>query len=379
MTSEQFDQIRMLECLALAEKGAGYVSPNPMVGAVVVKNGEVVGRGYHRRFGGPHAEVYAIRQGGNKNKGATLYVNLEPCCHYGKTPPCTDLIVRSGIKRVVIGMSDPNPLVHGKSIRILRSRGIRVDVGILKEECRKVNETFIKYITTGLPFVTVKIAQTLDGKIADVRGKSRWITNEYSRAIVHALRARYDAVLVGANTVTNDNPRLTVRFVKGRNPTRIVLDGSLTVSPHAGIFNDKHRSRTILFTSENSAVRKTARLNRISQKGVRVIVVKGKRNLLNIHTVLRILARHSISSVLIEGGATTYGQFVRTGAVDKYVVFIAPKSIGRGLSAYEYFPRGLNQKPLMHNLSSWNLHGDIMFEAYPFKTHLEEKKKMMYI
>jgi diaminohydroxyphosphoribosylaminopyrimidine deaminase/5-amino-6-(5-phosphoribosylamino)uracil reductase len=379
MAVGNFDQLRMLECLRLAEKGAGYVSPNPLVGAVVVRDGKVVGRGYHRRFGGPHAEVYALRQAGSKSRGATLYVNLEPCCHYGKTPPCTELIIRSGIERVVVGMKDPNPLVHGKGIQGLRSKGIKVDVGILQEECRKLNEIFVKYITTGLPFVSLKIAQTLDGKIADAHGRSQWITNEHSRAVVHALRARYDAVLIGANTVKRDNPHLTVRFTKGRNPFRIVLDGRLTVPSKSAIFSDKFCKKTILVTSEKSLADKSSLLQRLSRKGVRVILLERREeSLLDVKTILRILALENISSVLVEGGAKTFGQFVRAGLVDKYFIFIAPKAFGEGLSAYDYFPFvGINRNPAMHVVSSWNLHGDIMIEAYPERTDLQEKKKII--
>lgn len=367
----------MLECLMLAERGAGYVSPNPLVGAVVVKNGKVVGRGYHRRFGGPHAEVYALRHAGKKSRGGTLYVNLEPCCHYGKTPPCTELIIHSGIKRVVLGMRDPNPLVDGKGIRILRSKGIKVDVGVLEAECRKLNEIFVKYVTTGLPFVSLKIAQTLDGKIADVEGRSQWITNEHSRTVVHELRTRYDAVLIGANTVKRDNPYLTVRLTKGRNPLRIVLDGGLTISPKSAVFSDKLRKRTILITSEKSIADNASLLHQLLRKGVRIIaLVRKKDNLLDIVTMLRILALENISSVLVEGGAKTFGQFVRAGLVDKYIIFVAPKAFGKGLSAYDYFPpMGMDQQSPIRVVSSWNLHGDIMIEAYPVRSDLQQKKK----
>jgi diaminohydroxyphosphoribosylaminopyrimidine deaminase/5-amino-6-(5-phosphoribosylamino)uracil reductase len=362
---DDFDQLRMLECLSLAEKGAGYVSPNPMVGAVLVKNGKVVGRGHHRRFGGPHAEVYALRQAGKNSRGGTLYVNLEPCCHYGKTPPCTDLIIQSGVKRVVVGMKDPNPLVNGKGIRILRSKGIKVDVGILQEDCRKLNEVFEKYVTTGLPFVTLKIAQTLDGKIADANGHSRWITNVHSRKLVHALRARYDAVLVGANTVRKDDPRLTVRFVKGRNPYRVVLDGNLSLSLRAKVFNDSNRNKTLLFAGVQVAHKKANFLGQLSRKGVRTILLESLNNkFLEIHSVLRILSRENVSSVLVEGGARTYAQFIEAGLVDKYIVFIAPKIFGKGLSAFEYLRRDIVERsPNIRATSSWNLRGDIMIEA----------------
>src|SRR5258706_309746 len=207
------DELYMLECLALARRGAGSVSPNPMVGCVIVKKGIVIGRGYHRRFGGPHAEVNAIRSSAAPVRGSTLYVNLEPCNHQGKTPPCTELIIRSKIARVVVGTTDPNPLVSGGGIRRLRRAGVKVSVGLLEEECLRLNEFFFKYITTRLPFVTLKVAQTLDGKIAAPKSFPRWITGRQSRRHVHTLRSQYDAVMVGAGTVLADNPRLTVRNV----------------------------------------------------------------------------------------------------------------------------------------------------------------------
>lgn len=368
-----FDQLRMLECLSLAGRGAGYVSPNPLVGAVVVKNKKIVGRGYHKRFGGPHAEVYAIRQAGRQANGATLYVNLEPCCHYGKTPPCTDLVVKSGIGRVVIGMKDPNPVVNGKGIRILRSSGIKIDFGVLEDECHKLNESFLKYVTTGMPFVTLKIAQTLDGKIADARGTSRWITNENSQKIVHALRARNDAVLVGANTVVTDNPQLTVRMVRGRNPYRIILDGNLASPLGAKVFNDKERVRTMLFTSTRGAKLKERYLHRLSKNGVKVFVLQAeKRNSVNLRAVMKILAQENIASVMVEGGARTFAQFLDEGLADKCIIFIAPKLFRKGITVFQYAKRPGNFKPMFHNISSWNLEGDLMVEAY-----LQKNKKFI--
>src|SRR5437660_11091013 len=221
MGRDSTHEIFMLECLSLAARGAGHVSPNPLVGCVIVKRGRVIGRGFHRRFGSPHAEVNAIRSAHEPVRGATLYVNLEPCHIYGKTPPCTDLIIESGIAHVVVGMKDPNPRMKGRGIRNLRRAGIRVTMGILERECRRINEFFARFITTGLPFVTLKIAQSLDGKIGG--SKVGWITGRASGKLVHMLRSRHDAVLVGAGTVVKDNPRLTVRHIRGRNPVRIVL------------------------------------------------------------------------------------------------------------------------------------------------------------
>lgn len=361
-----FDQLRMLECLSLAEKGAGYVSPNPMVGAVVVKNGTIMGRGYHRRFGGSHAEVLALRQAGHRARGATLYVNLEPCCHYGKTAPCTDLILKSGIKRVVIGLKDPNPLVNGRGIRRLQSGKVEVVLNILEHECKKLNEVFTKFITSGLPFVVLKIAQTLDGKIADAKGHSHWITDEFSRKIVHALRARYDAVLVGANTIIKDNPQLTVRVAKGRNPYRVILDGNFSVPLSSKVFQDKQKHRTFLFVSNTVAKRKKIHLTNLRNQGVRINALsRTKKGMLDIRQVLGVLADNNISSVLVEGGAHTYAEFIKARAVDKLVVFIAPKILGDGLSAFQYLGmRDLRRALHFSNFSSWNLKGDMMVEAY---------------
>jgi diaminohydroxyphosphoribosylaminopyrimidine deaminase/5-amino-6-(5-phosphoribosylamino)uracil reductase len=208
------EELYMLECLSLADKGGGYVSPNPLVGALVVKNGRVIGRGYHAFFGGPHAEVNAIRKCSGSPRGATLVANLEPCNHQGKTGPCTALIIKAGISRVVVGLPDPNPQVRGKGIAALRRAGIRVDVGVMREACEKINERFTKFITQNIPFVAMKVAQALDGRIGGGPGDPRWITTLASRKIVHHLRSRYDAVLVGAGTVLADNPSLTVRQAK---------------------------------------------------------------------------------------------------------------------------------------------------------------------
>lgn len=361
-----FDQLRMLECLSLAEKGAGSVSPNPMVGAVVVKDGKIVGRGYHKKFGEPHAEVFAIRQAEHRARGATLYVNLEPCCTYGKTPPCTDLILKSGIKRVVIGMKDPNVRVNGRGIRKLRQSNIKVRVGILENESKRLNESFIKFITTGMPYVILKIAQTLDGKIADAKGRSRWITGERSGKIVHALRARYDAVLVGANTISKDNPKLTVREAKGRNPYRVVIDGNLSSPLSSHIFRDRERGRTFLFVSTLTARRERRHITKLEKGGIHIQVLDGtKSNMLDIHHVLKILAQNNIASILVEGGARIYAEFLKAGAVDKLITFVAPKAIGDGLSAFQYVEkRDLDNALIFSDISSWNLDGDLMMEAY---------------
>ena len=227
------DKSYMKRALYLARHGMGKTSPNPMVGAAIVKSDRVIGEGYYRRFGGKHAEVNAIENAEEDIGGATMYVTLEPCCHYGQTPPCTDAIITSKIGKVVIGMLDPDKRVSGRSVEILREHGIECTVGVLEDECRSLNEAYIKHRSTGLPFVTVKFAQTLDGRIASSTGHSRWISSPASRKLGHRLRTRHDAVLVGIGTVVKDNPQLTVRLVRGRNPSRIVLDSSLRIASDA--------------------------------------------------------------------------------------------------------------------------------------------------
>ena len=215
--------------ISLAKKGVGKTSPNPLVGAVVVKDGEIISEGYHRKFGGPHAEINALMNAGNGSKGADIFINLEPCCHYGKTPPCFKEVISRGISKVHIGMIDPNPVVSGKGIQYLRNAGVGVEVGILEDDCKRLNEAYIKYITTEKPFVTLKLASTLDGKIATYTGESKWITEEGSRKKVHKMRGTVDGIIVGVGTILKDNPLLTNRFTKGTNPNRIIVDSALRI------------------------------------------------------------------------------------------------------------------------------------------------------
>ncbi|HLA99835.1 MAG TPA: bifunctional diaminohydroxyphosphoribosylaminopyrimidine deaminase/5-amino-6-(5-phosphoribosylamino)uracil reductase RibD, partial [Bacteroidota bacterium] len=268
------DEILMAECLDLAARGRGAVSPNPMVGAVIIRRGKIIGRGYHRKFGGPHAEVNAIRSCRGPVRGATLYVNLEPCCHHGKTPPCTELIIRSGISRVVVGMKDPNPLVSGRGLRALRGAGLSVTSGVLSKECEKLNEAFSKHLSTGQPLVTIKIAQSADGVVADYRGSARWITGEAARRDGHRRRGESDAILVGAGTITQDDPLLTVRHIRGRQPLRVVLDGKLSVETGARIFKDR-RHPVVLVTTERAFVRHRKKASVLGRRGVTFIIFPG--------------------------------------------------------------------------------------------------------
>jgi len=353
----------MGEVLNLARKGAGSVSPNPLVGCVVVKNNRIIGRGYHRYFGGPHAEVYAIRSAGKRIRGSTLYVNMEPCNHYGKTPPCTNLIIKKGIKRVVVGLRDPNPIVSGKGIAQLRKAHIQVDVGILQHECEKLNEMFTTFITHRRPFVTLKIAQTLDGKISLPHARSRWITNDTSRHIVHALRSVYDAVLVGAGTVRIDNPKLTVRHVRGRNPVRVVLDGPLSVNVKSSVFS--RSAKTILFISERAAREKYGKVRLLRKKGVEVIAVAAhKTSDIPLKKILKLLAGRGIASVMVEGGAEVFQKFIKAKLVDKLLIFIAPIIAGEGTNVVAAGHGNPNQFGRFKDVKTWNLDGDILIEAY---------------
>ena len=330
--------------LGLAAKAKGMTSPNPCVGAVIVKNGRIVGKGYHRFAGGPHAEIYALRQAGKKAKGATLYVSLEPCGHYGRTPPCVDAIITAGIRRVVAAMKDPNPKNNGKSIVALRRKGITADVGILEEEARILNEDFIKYITRKMPFVVVKVAESLDGKIATKTGNSKWITGGPAREFVHKLRSEVDAIMVGAGTILKDDPLLTAR-IKGKKvkqPLRVILAGKTKIPAKARVLTSKGGGVIIAATKDNS----------------------GK---VDIRSFLKELAKREITSVLIEGGGETIGSAFEAGVVDKVYFFIAPKIIGGRQAVTSVEGDGIEKVSKAIRLNKVALHKmgeDILVEGY---------------
>lgn len=310
----------MSECIRLAKKGAGNVSPNPLVGCVIEKDGNIIGKGYHKKFGGAHAEVEAIKnakRNGFSVEGATLYVNLEPCSHFGKTPPCTELLVKNKISKVIIGIKDPNPLVDG--IKYLKQAGISVKTDVLRNECLELNKFFLKYQKCKLPYVTLKIAQSVDGKIADKSGKSKYITGIQSRKYVHKLRAEYDAVLVGANTIRLDNPELTVREIKGRYPVRVIICNRNSFRKNFKVFKD---DKFILVTSENA-------------KSKNSLHVKSQSGNVNLKEALYKLAERGISSVLVEGGAKIFSEFIKNNLTDEVIFITAPVIIGNGLSAFE--------------------------------------------
>ena len=314
--------------LELAEKGKGRVSPNPMVGAVVVKNNRIVSSAYHKRVGGLHAEALALKIAGKKARGATLYVNLEPCAHVGRTPACTDAIVKSRVKKVFCSMKDPNPVNNGHGIDLLRKNKINVSVGLLREEAHELNKVFIKYTTKNMPFVTLKIAESLDGKIATRSKDSKWITSEESRSFAHKLRSEIDAILVGVNTVIKDDPILTSRRL--RTPIKVILDPYLNVPERANIFSKKSPALNIMAILKKSLDKKPTiqKIRRLNKKGVLVISCPGKYARIDLEWLLRELAELEIAHLLVEGGGDTLAGFLENGLADRILFFIAPKIIG---------------------------------------------------
>ncbi len=329
--ADQLDDIRFMRlCLRLAERGRGYVSPNPVVGALLVKNGRVLARGYHKKFGGNHAEVECLSRYDGDCHGTTLYVNLEPCSHFGKTPPCTEMIIRRGVSRVIVGMIDPNPIVSGNGVRELKTAGIAVVTGICKNECREANKMFIKNISSHKPYVNVKIAQTLDGKVAKERRRLSWITGAASQKEVHKWRRAYDAVCIGAGTIRSDNPLLTVRHVSGRDPSVVVLDGGLNVSARSRFLSTASRQASIIVCTENAARENESRVARLTRSGAFVLQMRGDR--ISLDRMLSALFQHGIGSLLVEGGQEIFSQFVMEDLYDELNVFISSKLYGRGLS-----------------------------------------------
>ena len=338
MTDESY--IRL--AIEIAKKGAGKVSPNPMVGAVIVKNERILGAGFHEKFGSKHAEINAIEKVKENIEGATLFTNLEPCSHYGKTPPCVDRIISEKIKRIVIGTLDMNPLVSGKGVKKLKSAGIDVKVGVLENECIELNKFFFKYVTKKLPYVSLKAAQTIDGKIADKSGESSWISSLQSRKYVHSLRAKYDAVLVGKGTVEKDDPKLTVRLVEGRNPKRVILDANLDIKLSHRIFTKNNDRNLIVITSKKNAGKKR-KINKLNSLGALVLFAKEESGeKVDLKSALRELYKIGIASVLVEGGSEVFTSFVKENLFDDMLMFISPRILGCGV-------------PLIGNLGIKNL------------------------
>ncbi len=367
------DAHHMRLTLKLAKQGLGRVSPNPVVGAILVKDGFIVGKGYHQKVGTPHAEINALREAGPEATGSTLYVNLEPCVHFGRTPPCVNTIIQSGVKRVVVGMIDPNPLVSGKGIQELRKSGLEITEGILAEEACKLNEFFIKYITKKIPFVTLKGAMSLDGKLATSTGESRWISGEKSRKLVHKLRNQYDAVLVGISTIIKDDPLLTTRNIKnGRDPIRVIVDSNLRIPLDSKIIKIVHKSKapTIVATTKFAP---PSKIKTLESLGVEVCKVDDRNRRVNLHALLNYLGERNIISLLIEGGPTLNEGALREGIVDKVMVFINPRIIGGEKAPTLVGGEGIKDLYQTHSLSSVTykkIGEDLLVEGYLNKEEL---------
>jgi len=361
--AEKIEKKFMELALQLAEKGRGLTRPNPLVGAVIVKNGRVIGKGYHRRAGGPHAEVIALREAGKAARNSTLFVNLEPCCHTGLTGPCTERIITAGIKRVVFSTHDPDRRVSGKGARSLRRAGLKVKSGLLRKQARLMNDIFFGYHETKRPFVILKSAQTLDGRIATANGDSRWITSLAARKFAHRLRSEVDAVAVGMGTVIKDNPRLTVRHVKGGDPYRIVLTASMKFPTKCHLIDNNSDFKTIV-AGPPEKLERFARSKR--GRGVIGWKVRGSSSGLDIKDFLEKAALFGIRSILIEGGAGLATAFLKAGLVDKYVAITAPVLLGTGVNAVgELGIRSLSEAIKFKQISIRECGSDSIFTGYP--------------
>ncbi|MEO0085964.1 MAG: bifunctional diaminohydroxyphosphoribosylaminopyrimidine deaminase/5-amino-6-(5-phosphoribosylamino)uracil reductase RibD [candidate division WOR-3 bacterium] len=359
MTGERF----MDEALALAREGRGRVAPNPMVGAVLVKASRIVGRGAHRRFGGPHAEVEAIANAGRAAKGATLFVTMEPCCHQGKTPACTDALHQAGVRQVVVAMLDPNPVVHGKGVKCLRAAGISVEVGLRREQARRLNEAYVAFMEEHRPFVVLKVAVTLDGMMAAEDGESQWITGPKAREYVQELRREADAILVGVNTVLKDNPRLTCRVAEGKRLLRVVLDSRLRFPQKCRLLEDE--GPVLVFTAHASE----RRMRELAKTGVEVVRVRMQaEDRINWQDVLSELYRRQVTSLLIEGGATVVSSALEAGVVDKACFLHAPKVLGPGKSlSHAMTSRRLKAALVLRDVRHQELGEDMLTEGYVYR------------
>ena len=356
----------MRRALELSIKAVGFVNPNPMVGAVIVKDNRIIGEGYHEYFGGPHAEVNAFKNATEDVEGATMYVTLEPCSHFGKTPPCADSIVRNKISKVVIGMIDPNPIVAGRGIEILRSNGIEVVTGIIEAEIKKTNEIFVKYITEKEPFCIMKTAMTLDGKIATSSGDSKWISNEKSRLYVHELRHKITGIMVGIGTVLKDDPELTTRREDkiSINPIRIIIDSKARIPLEAKVLKCDEKTKTIIATTEFA---KESKVEAIKQKGAEVIMIPSKNNQVDLKYLMKVLGDMGIDSILLEGGSTLNYSALEEGIVDKIITFISPKIFGGTSGKTPVGGKGIEKVEdsiLLMDTEVTRFNEDIMIEAY---------------
>lgn len=357
------DEFYMEKALVLAAKALGRTSPNPLVGCVIVRDGAIIGEGYHQKAGTPHAEIHALKAAGALAQDATMYVTLEPCSHYGRTPPCVDAVIDSGIRRVVIAMSDPNPLVSGNGIKKLREAGIQADIGILSDKARHLNEAFIKSITTGLPFVTYKTAVTMDGKIATSTGDSRWVSSEQSRRIVQQYRNDMDVIMVGSKTVIQDDPQLTCRLPDGRDPVRVIVDGKLQISEAAKVLASSPSSPCIIATTSAASAGKIAAMRKLPH--VEIWQYDAQRHV-PLPQLLGDLVKRGWTSVLLEGGGALAGKLIQEYLVDKLEFFIAPKIIGGNgpspLSGLDI--HSMSQAIPLHNVTVAMVDKDVHISAY---------------
>jgi diaminohydroxyphosphoribosylaminopyrimidine deaminase/5-amino-6-(5-phosphoribosylamino)uracil reductase len=355
----------MRMALSFAMRGAASVSPNPKVGCVIVdesvSGGRLTAWGYHRIYGGPHAEVEALRKAGGRAAGCTVYVNLEPCCHEGKTPPCSEALIKAGVSRVVIGAEDPNPKVSGGGAASLRGAGIDVSVGVLEEECRWLNRGFIRAMTMGRPWVTVKAAISIDGEMALQNGESRWISGSESRKRAHLMRAENDAVLVGVGTILKDDPELTVRNADGRSPMKIIMDRDLDTPPDAKVLDE---GKCMFFTSPSSD---EGRAGELSRRGAAIMRQEGPmERRLSIDELLGRLVPYGINNLMVEGGAKLIGSFISSRLVDEFSLFVAPRLLGQGLDllggmTFKHMEEAVSMKRLRIRRTG----DDIWFEGIP--------------
>ncbi|MBO3446062.1 bifunctional diaminohydroxyphosphoribosylaminopyrimidine deaminase/5-amino-6-(5-phosphoribosylamino)uracil reductase RibD [Clostridium sp. CCUG 7971] len=358
------DKFYMNLALELAKKGKGKVNPNPMVGAVIVKDNKIIAQEYHEEYGNNHAEINAINNAKENLEGSTMYVTLEPCSHYGKTPPCVEKIIETKISKVVIASLDPNPLVSGKGVKKLVDAGVEVVTGILDYENKKLNEVFMKYIVKKIPFVIMKSAMSLDGKISTRTGESKWISSDESRENVHKLRNEVMGILVGVNTIIQDNPQLTCRLENGKTPIKIVVDSNLRIPLDSKVIKDAHNNRTIIITT---SLAKESIVKELENKGVEIIIAESKDNSVDLNDMVKKLGQLNIDSILLEGGATLNFSAIKEGIVDKLQVYIAPKLIGGKLSKTPIGGNGIEKLKdayQIRDISVKMLSEDILIEGY---------------
>ena len=377
---ENINEKYMQMAIELAKKGAGGVNPNPMVGAVVVKNGKVIGRGYHEFFGGPHAEVYALEEAGKEAEGATIYVTLEPCSHYGKTPPCAKKIIDMGIKKCFIGSSDPNPKVAGRGVAMLKEAGIEVVENVLKEECDEINQVFFKYIKSKIPYLFVKCGITLDGKIALSNGISKWITNSIAREKVQYYRNKFMGIMVGINTVLTDNPSLTARIENGVNPFRIIVDPHLKINEDCKVVKNNEDEKTVIITSQKNLFDENAENTEIQMKQkrlveenkVKFIFIDGEK--FPFRKMLEEIGKAGIDSVLLEGGETLISLAFEENVIDGGEIFIANKILGD--SGAKPFISGFAREKMDEAIQLTNVRNNIYGENVGMEFYFKKYNEM---